>query len=189
MKADYSKINQIQNRKQIIYEFTDIENNKLENLAKKHNLDSKTMINICLTRALAKFYKNKLVLINNNDNNFIIPLENVNSNDIENIINNMKMFSESKLCQKFMLGLMFSYLNNLKYNNLYPPYFIQIDGIKINNKLNIELFKYNLKCEINAFPIQINYYIIDNRINLTISSESEHEIVKYIIPEMMKLID
>ena len=136
---------------------------------------------------LTKFFKNKLVLFND-DIKYILPLEYINELNLENIFDVIDTFSKSTLCQKYMISFIFAYLNRQQFKNLYPPDFIQINKIKLDNLKKLELFKYNLKCDIACFPIQINYYIVNNEISITISSEPEYDIVKYIIPEMLKLI-
>ena len=47
----------------------------------------------------------------------------------------------------------------------------------------------NIKCNVNSFPIQISYYINENSLNLTFSSDSSHNIIRYIVPEIIKELE
>jgi len=160
-------------RRQIIYTFEKIDIEKIKKYSIGKRQDYRYTFKIQLLTTLAKFFKNKLVLFNNK----MIPITK-NELDIEKCI-------KSEYSQHYLLQLIWFYLNIERLQTLYPFTFIQIDELYIDT--NIHINKCNIKCDVNCIPIQIQYYITDNKIQLTISTIEEYDIIKYIIPEMFSV--
>lgn len=153
-------------RKQMIYTFDRIDIEKLKQYANTKNQDYKDMFKQLLLTTLQKFFKDKLILFNNR----IIPLT-------KHILDIEKKCMDAEYVQYYLVHWVFFYLNT--YGHIYPFTFIQIDEIEIDS-----VDKYNIKCDAGCIPIQIQYYITDNKIGCTISATEDYDIIKYIVPEM-----
>jgi len=122
---------------------------------------------ILLLNSLKKFYYNKIIIFNNK----IIPL-------VDNIENTLKICEKSYFIQKYLQNFFFRHI----ITDIYPFCFIQITEINTN----ISIDKYNLNCHSISVPIQINYCILGNEINITISNHPDQDNIKLIIPELYK---
>lgn len=152
-------------RKQNIYK---INIGNLNELSIKLECKINDLFKILLLNTLGKFFKNKIVLFNDK----IIPL-------VDNTESILKTCETSYYMQYYLQQFIFYYLEIDKIGSIYPFNFIQITE---SNVLDVE--KYNLNSDINCFPIQIHYFIVDDYINITISSSPEQDIIKYLIPEL-----
>ena len=171
------------NRIQINYYFTKEELLLLSKKCKKNNIEYINIFKYYLLKSLNNFFTDYFVIINS-EKIFHLCLCNCNMieyNKLDSLI------SKSVFIQKWIINFIFFYIYNKK---IYNGKFIQISEKKIEKRLeNIEIKKYNNKCEMNNFPIQIDYILLDNEILLTISSNKEYDILKKVIEKMINMIN
>jgi len=172
------------NRIQINYYFTKEELLSLSKKYKKNDMEYTSIFKYYLLKSLNKFFINYFVIINSEK---IFPLCLYNNSNIIDYNKLDSLIDNSILVQKWLINFIFFFIYNRK---IYNGEFIQISEKKIEKRLeNIEIKKYNNKCEMNNFPIQIDYILFDNEILLTISSNKEYDILKKIIEEIINMIN
>lgn len=171
-------------RKQINYYF---DRDEMIVLIKKSNsltVNYLDLFRFYLLKSLSKFLNNYLVIL---DNNKIFPLFLYDNLDINLHINLSNLLDNSILVQKYIIYFIFSYLY---YRNLNKKFnFIQISEKIIDNSLNnINILKSNIKCEIDTFPIQINYIVYNQEILITIAGIKKIDILENIIEDIKKYL-
>ena len=173
-----------QDRKQINYYF---DRDEMIVLIKKSNsltVNYLDLFRFYLLKSLNKFLNNYLVIL---DNNKIFPLFLYDNLDINLHINLCNLLDNSILVQKYIIYFIFSYLY---YRNLNKKFnFIQISEKIIDNSLNnINILKSNIKCEIDTFPIQINYIVYNQEILITIAGIKKIDILENVIEDIQKYL-
>ena len=172
-------------RKQYVYTFSQSEIALIKKKSEKYGLKPINLIRSSIIKAIYNLFENHLVLFGNSSGNYVIPKL---VGDVLEINKNITYNLRSRLGQKFIVNLIFSYLRHQHLKHFYPPTFINLDEIEIDSCKTLTFEKVNMSCKSYTFPVQVAYYFNHDKFNLTISCIDTIGKIRYLVPELTKII-